>query len=839
MQYRSLVLVAAAGLLLSCCVPSVAFADPGDSAACGAFSATDTTMVAPGSSFKVTANLVKTGDSVWDATQVGVMMTGSGANQWGVSSIKRTPVTYPSSFHGSITVVFVAKAPTAAGVYPLQVSMARNGVPFGQPCAAHVVVNTMSASNFSLGETVDRSTASPGDTVTYTVTLTNASNAPLVSLLDDQLPASLTFVSASDAPRPPLAGKDALTGRTYQEYFWPLMIIGAHTSRQVTIQATVNANVPPQTVITNPVSGYYDAAVWHADAAVSLTVVRPSPILTLTQASMPSRDIAVRNQPDIDLLRFTAAADSAGDVLLTKAVFRAASGSLATIQHYSLWADTDGNGSVDTAVQQGVVSQNGLVTFTGLSNGGYLVPRNTNVLLELHGDVASALVSHTLTLQFATTASGYVAAQDNATGNALSGIQTDGACAAAPCHIHVTTGPATAWQLVDQGDLYVTLDTTPVALHQLLGGTLGDTILRLEFHAENEPVDVTKLQLTFGSAVQSVDYLELWRPGESSPFASASAGLCGSDSVPAFTLCALMQSHQLVVPKGGDVVVLARPSMKDDVGGAVSGESIRLSVNGSPVVDEATGSGAVHARGVVSMNFLHGNNGNTAGNEGEIFIGTAVPGANATILGNQNVSVLSKIASIANAGTDPDGTPVPAGVADIGHFAVTAAPNANSKNGLNKVTLSGVIFNVVATNVAFDGTAFKFYNWVNSTVAKSCVPMTTAGAVITGTASGSFVVACTGLVSATAPNNPSVTIDQGTSQTFVLHANVTNAHLSGNATSTLQVSLQSFASPLAAAFGPAASHFQWIDQDTGLATTHSFLWAEYTDTVVKSTAYQG
>lgn len=83
------------------------------------------------------------------------------------------------------------------------------------------------------------------------------------------------------------------------------------------------------------------------------------------------------------------------------------------------------------------------------------------------------------------------------------------------------------------GDLFVTMDSSPVRSRHLLGGVLSETVFRLHFRAEGERIDVTDLQLTSrGSNASSIDRLELYTDGSTTPFATATAGGCGSDLVP-------------------------------------------------------------------------------------------------------------------------------------------------------------------------------------------------------------------------------------------------------------------------------------------------------------------
>jgi len=543
-----------------------------------------------------------------------------------------------------------------------------------------------------------------------------------------------------------------------------------------------------------------------------------SPELNVAVKSIGATDTAVRNSKNINLLRFEARAGEAEDILLTQAIFEAAGGSLLNAQNYALWVDTDGDGVVDTILEKGASAQNDQVSFDDLAGGGYVVPAEETVMFEVHGDIASNFTSSLLAVRFDTGATSYIEAEEVDDGSSLSGISTNGSSATA--NIVVTTVYSKLYTLVTGGDLFVTKDSESVRSRQLLGGTLGDAVLRLNFRAQNEDIDVTDIQIaSTGSLAGSVDRLELYKAGETTAFATATVGGCGSDAKigqaaqSEQTFCASMQSRQLTVTKGQDIDVIIRPRMKTDENGAVSGENILF----------WTGTGGIQARGVNSSNELVTND-NDGNADGEVVIGANTSTTNTQIRGNDNEVVLAKITSITNANPDSDNTNVPTGVRPVGQFRFTTAANSNTLNGVNKATLSGVIFNVSATNVDMAGGSFKWYNKDDSNTKVTCTIVTSQAS-----GSGSLGVQCL--------DNSSLNtaIDSGQSATFILEADVTNPSISGSANSTLQVSLQSFTDVSENAFGPTDSHLNWLDVDT---QTTEFFWVEYGDTVVNSTSYK-
>ncbi len=582
--------------------------------------------------------------------------------------------------------------------------------------------------------------------------------------------------------------------------------------------------------------------------------------LTITGKATQSTDTTVENAKNVTLFRFEARASEAADVLVTDFIFEAGgSSTLVNAQNYALWVDTNDDGVTDTILQKGEASQGGstvsnqTVTFDQLTGGGYVIAKQKSVVFEVHADISSSITGTNplLSIRF-DTGSTYIQAEQVSDGSSLSGIQTkntalvvvasngsytDGGVAA---DIQVLTQPATLYTLRNQGDLYVTKSSTPVRSRQLLGGTLADEILRLQFHAEYEDIDVTDLVLTASGAnvanfATNVDRLELYKVGATTPFASATVAGCGTDSVLTGSMCAKMKNQEFIVPKGSNTNILVRPRMRTDSEGATSGNEVTLKMD----LSTSTSTGAVRARGLLSSNNLSNNNNNTSP-EGEVFVGTSSPTFNAPISGSFNQVVLSKVTSITNADPNNNGTAIPTGTQRaIAQFKFATAAANNLKNGTNKWTLSGVIFNVNATNVLLgsgDQTSsatsdFKLYNKADATTKATC----TADK---ATASGALVVTCFRIPASSSVNTE---IDPGTDVTFVLEAEIANAKISNSSTSTLQVSLQNFNSnPKATLFGTTNSNYssiEWLDRDNGGSTR--FRWIDYPETSVNGTSYNG
>ncbi len=583
-----------------------------------------------------------------------------------------------------------------------------------------------------------------------------------------------------------------------------------------------------------------------------------TPTLTVNVQSIGTSDVTVKNAKNVNLYRFEARAGEADDLLTTRFVFKAQSGSLLNAQNYTLWVDTDGDRVVDTKLETGKSQQSSLITFDRLLNGGYVIPKEQTVVFEVHADISASLSNNDLELKFnvgtPSSSDDYIAVEQAVNGSSLSGIKTDGSGCSSNCEI-VVTGPASIlknWTLASQGNLYVRLDDSPLRNRQLLAGQIGEPILRMRFRAENEDIDVTNLQLNSSGATlaTTIDSLDLYLDGATTPFASATIVGCGSDDVRASdpqgatstTFCSSMQSHQFVVEKGIEKVVVVRPRLKTDINGAASNTKIQLFVSDESALNNATGSGAVRGRGLQSSNDLTGNDGSAVA-DGEVLIGVNSATTNSlTIVGKKNLSVLAKIDSITNANPSANGTAVPTGVTAFGQFKFTALANQNSLNGLNKFTLSGVVFNVNASNVTLDATLFKFYNKNDQNQKVSCTAYTGTSTHL-AVSSGSFVVRCPVLATGTSTVN--TTINSGDNTTFVLEGSVINPKVAST-NSTLLASIQNFSDIARSTFLPAAtavtsvhSSIAWVDSDTSVTSGTQFKWIEYPDTVVNSTSYNG
>src|SRR3989344_2358052 len=158
--------------------------------------------------------------------------------------------------------------------------------------------------------------------------------------------------------------------------------------------------------------------------------------------------------------------------------------------------------------------------------------------------------------------------------------------------------------------------------------------------------------------------------------------------------------------------------------------------------NNTTDTGSVTARGFESSNVLLFPDTDTV-QEGEVFVGTSTPAADTAIVGNRNDVVLAKIVNIEDVNPAADGSNVPQGTSrTIAEFKFTAATNINTLNGRNKATLSGLVFQISATNVLFDNSEFDLCNKNDQTQQISCTAYNRAGGPTTDAGSGTQLIDC-------------------------------------------------------------------------------------------------
>lgn len=542
-----------------------------------------------------------------------------------------------------------------------------------------------------------------------------------------------------------------------------------------------------------------DGNILDSDGCSSICVIVPEPtrhaVLVLEQRPLGTAQ-AAGGAKDVPLLAMHARV-ARQDARMTTLKFIAEQGGLGAARNYRLLADTDGNDVVD-AVVASAVPENGVLTFSTFNLD---VRQDATIRLEVWADLLPVDASTSIGLGFAITDPRYAEAIGTQDSRDLSGIQTDGTtCSQSLCWIGVYTQAPRVISVVTRGNLYLSRDTSSISSQLLLAGTRSPDLLRLTFAATEEDIDVTKIILGGGGA--NVDRLELFAEGAAIPFASATNAAC--EALVSGQFCAVTQ---LRVPKNGETRITVRARVKNDTEGAVSGQTISLTLSPSTV-----GTVAVEARGVSSVADLSQNDGDAAAS-GEIFIGRTTPGSNNAIISAVHDIAFARIASIQNANGDPDNAPIPTGEYPIGVFRFAADMNTNSADGLNRATVRRLTFRVTAQNIQMSQNDFKLYNTLDPSRVSAC-----SGNAVTG----EIIVSCDGLQS----KDANTSIDAGGSIALALRGTIINpAVVTANA-SQLQVRL----ADLSDRANPGL--FVW---DDGVTT---FSWVKLGTTSVRSTLYK-
>lgn len=543
-----------------------------------------------------------------------------------------------------------------------------------------------------------------------------------------------------------------------------------------------------------------DGNVENGDGCSKACIIVEQPVyhgsLRIEQRPLSATSVTAGKQ-DVLLLAFDAIAGRQ-NVFLTQLQFTSDVGSLESGTNYQLYYDANQDGTVDTLFGS-AVPQNEQLTFAGL-NIPVLEGYYTRV--ELRADVQQSGSPSSFSVQLATTEPDYVLGVDAVDGREVSGIETNNQpCALVSiCWIAVYTQSSRLISLGSSpGSLYVTKSSTPVRNHQILLGELSNVLLRLNFTATDEDIQVTKVRIGGGNT--SLDALQLYLAGSSSAFATARSSAC--ETVVSGQYCA---DVDLTIPKDSDVQVLVRATALNDNEGGSSGATAALSLSASI----AGSSVAIEAEGTASLSQLSQNGGDTT-EEGEIFIGRSSVGVNTAIVGPTHDVVAAKIASITNSHADPDDSAIPVGLTDFATFKFTAESHTNIMNGLNSVALEDITFNITASNVQFAASSIELFNPANSSVAISCSQSATTGVIS---------VTCSSLDT----GSLQAFIAPGESLELSLRGNLTNTQIQPG-TSTLQASIQGLGTRNS---GPIS----WNDEVV------TWVWVDTEQSSVRSTTYR-
>ncbi|MDP6575485.1 MAG: S-layer homology domain-containing protein [Candidatus Peribacteraceae bacterium] len=539
-----------------------------------------------------------------------------------------------------------------------------------------------------------------------------------------------------------------------------------------------------------------DGNTVNGDGCSKICVIVPETVrhaaLRIDQRPVASLSQSV-GKTNVVLFAFDAIAGRQ-DAILNGIKFKSISGSLGSAQNYRLLVDMNGDGLMETTAAT-ASAQGEKITFSNIDAS---VRDGRTRQFQLRADLSPNASASLLIVGLDTSDLAYVLAVGAIDGKELSGITTDTVeCTDSMCWISVFTLDSTGTiDVVERGNLYVTSDTTPIRSRQIRAGEISPVVLRLKFRTEGEDIEIKDFAIAGGS--EYLDRLELYENNNSSPFAVARGLSC---SIP--TTGVFCSNSDWTISADTEKVVLVKAYVRADSPDDVSGNTIALYLT--------TGTSpqpAVQARGIYSNDTLSQNDGD-GNKEGEVFIGTTSASANVTVAGPTHDLVASSITSIQNAHSDSDNASVPVGNAAIGAFRFRASEKASTKSF--PVNINNIVFSVLADNVQVDTSSFSLYNTNNPDDTQSCSASADTG---------DITVTCSNLKASTV----ATTIDQGSTTSLTLKANILNPQI-GNKASTLQVGLRNLGSR------SQTGTVEWDDNET------TFDWVDIDENRVESTRY--
>ena len=513
--------------------------------------------------------------------------------------------------------------------------------------------------------------------------------------------------------------------------------------------------------------------------------------------TLETTDQAVKGADDISLMRFEVSASETQDVEITKLRFDVDTGvvgnDLDNAGSYVLYAEEDG-----VLVQvAGPETDDDDILF---ENFIYNLAKDETAVFEVHADVDNSVgAGDSLQLRFynEATPSDFIEARDE------NGDDIDDA--------EITYVPgtlSTLWSFVDSGSLYIT-ESSSLSPQQLVGGT-ADSVLNLEFEAEDEDVTIELLKLTTANtnaSITTVD-VEVTYPDNTTDVLEANVGRCAGESSPTAGSMFCVNTH-FDVPANESVFVRVMPIIQAENAGGVSGEPVVFSLEGANASFEV-----IEARGVDSNQLLTHADADAI-KEGEYYVNRDAPnnpGASTDIDGENNLVVFGRVTSVTNSGNDSS-TIMPVGNKIISEMEIDTDPE-----GTSGVEIDGMIFEVIADGVTITSGSFQLFDTQTDTPAGNFT-CTDAG-------TAPIIVTCSGMAAAAIDTD----LEPGTSTEFALRATITGS----TPGSSLQVSLNDYNDANAATFGGGDSSVSWVDTD-GSATP--VLWFDLPYSVVNFTSY--
>ena len=173
------------------------------------------------------------------------------------------------------------KKPLASGSITSITNTASNTCIQVPSTVSNTVTTTISYPQQTLSKSVDKGTASPGDTLTYTIVATNNSLVSVTAdTLTDIIPINTTFVSVSGnvgavASQPSVGGTGTVK--------WAIGTLASNSSATLTLKVKVVSSLENGTKITNSATLTTDMTSTSVASNVASTTINSAPILSMTK----------------------------------------------------------------------------------------------------------------------------------------------------------------------------------------------------------------------------------------------------------------------------------------------------------------------------------------------------------------------------------------------------------------------------------------------------------------------------------------------------------------------------------------------------------------------------
>lgn len=302
--------------------------------------------------------------------------------------------------------------------------------------------------------------------------------------------------------------------------------------------------------------------------------------LTLTQISTPSAT-AFSGHSNIPVMRFTASAD-VDSLVLDSIGFTVSQPNGVT---FSLWRDTNNDGSVDTKVSDLVQTNSSFSTgqITGL--GGH-IETGAERLFEVRASIGAAVFGMTSI----TNASFLpLSVKANVGGTQLNGEKFNAACGSyCAINIKTTTSFSPTISIYRSGTLFIRPDTSRYPRNQQLKpGQTGESALNLLLDARLEDMSLEQIQFAIPiAAAGTVNRLEIFDQETQQVFGTASPETCiydyGNTYNKGSVFCADMPRGTFVIPAGQTKAIGVRPVIESLEKGAIINAPFAVSLRLDP-----------------------------------------------------------------------------------------------------------------------------------------------------------------------------------------------------------------------------------------------------------------